>query len=100
MRPFLRLLFLACFLCLAFFARPASAADRVTILYDAFGDNQQLTRDWGLGIERDTFLRIQIVRDLQPLLHFTVDLIRGHQFDAMRDAVFFCQTARINNPFG
>jgi 7,8-dihydropterin-6-yl-methyl-4-(beta-D-ribofuranosyl)aminobenzene 5'-phosphate synthase len=55
MRPFLRLLFLACFLCCALFARPASAADRVTILYDAFGDDQQLTRDWGFSalVEHD-----------------------------------------------
>jgi 7,8-dihydropterin-6-yl-methyl-4-(beta-D-ribofuranosyl)aminobenzene 5'-phosphate synthase len=55
MQPFLRLSVLACFLCLAFFGRSAVAADRVTILYDAFGDNQQLTRDWGFSalVEHD-----------------------------------------------
>jgi 7,8-dihydropterin-6-yl-methyl-4-(beta-D-ribofuranosyl)aminobenzene 5'-phosphate synthase len=55
MRPF-RTIF--CFLCIAGFACCAPftfAAVRVTILYDAFGDNPQLTRDWGFSalVEHD-----------------------------------------------
>jgi len=55
MRPVLRLARFACFFCFAFLARPAFAADRVTILYDAFGGNQTLTRDWGFSalVEHD-----------------------------------------------
>jgi 7,8-dihydropterin-6-yl-methyl-4-(beta-D-ribofuranosyl)aminobenzene 5'-phosphate synthase len=55
MRPVLRLARFACFFCLAFLARTAFAADRVTILYDAFGDNPKLTRDWGFSalVEHD-----------------------------------------------
>lgn len=43
------------FFCFALFALPAFAGDRVTILYDAFGDNEQLTRDWGFSalVEHD-----------------------------------------------
>jgi 7,8-dihydropterin-6-yl-methyl-4-(beta-D-ribofuranosyl)aminobenzene 5'-phosphate synthase len=32
-----------------FLASTARASDRVTILYDAFGDSPQLTRDWGFS---------------------------------------------------
>jgi 7,8-dihydropterin-6-yl-methyl-4-(beta-D-ribofuranosyl)aminobenzene 5'-phosphate synthase len=55
MNRLLRLAHLACIFCLLFFARAAYAADRVTILYDAFGDNPQLTRDWGFSalVEHD-----------------------------------------------
>jgi 7,8-dihydropterin-6-yl-methyl-4-(beta-D-ribofuranosyl)aminobenzene 5'-phosphate synthase len=55
MRPVLRLARLACFLCFAFLARSTFGADRVTILYDAFGDNPKLTRDWGFSalVEHD-----------------------------------------------
>ena len=34
-------------LCLA--AVPCPAQDKVTILYDAFGESKQLTRDWGFS---------------------------------------------------
>jgi 7,8-dihydropterin-6-yl-methyl-4-(beta-D-ribofuranosyl)aminobenzene 5'-phosphate synthase len=46
--------FVCCF-CVALLARSAFAADRVTILYDAFGANQTLTRDWGFSalVEHD-----------------------------------------------
>jgi 7,8-dihydropterin-6-yl-methyl-4-(beta-D-ribofuranosyl)aminobenzene 5'-phosphate synthase len=46
--------FVCCF-CVALLARSAFAADRVTILYDAFGGNQTLTRDWGFSafVEHD-----------------------------------------------
>jgi 7,8-dihydropterin-6-yl-methyl-4-(beta-D-ribofuranosyl)aminobenzene 5'-phosphate synthase len=55
MHHLLRLLLLACFLSLALLAESAFAADRVTILYDAFSDNRQLTRDWGFSalVEHD-----------------------------------------------
>jgi 7,8-dihydropterin-6-yl-methyl-4-(beta-D-ribofuranosyl)aminobenzene 5'-phosphate synthase len=55
MRPVLRLARFACFFCFAFLARSAFPADRVTILYDAFGDNPKLTRDWGFSalVEHD-----------------------------------------------
>jgi len=55
MNRLLRLANLACIFFLLFFARPAYAADRVTILYDAFGDNPRLTRDWGFSalVEHD-----------------------------------------------
>jgi 7,8-dihydropterin-6-yl-methyl-4-(beta-D-ribofuranosyl)aminobenzene 5'-phosphate synthase len=55
MRPVLRLARFACLFCFAFLARSAFAADRVTILYDAFGDNPKITRDWGFSalVEHD-----------------------------------------------
>ncbi len=55
MHPILRLVRFVCCFCVALLARPASAADRVTILYDAFGGNQTLTRDWGFSalVEHD-----------------------------------------------
>jgi 7,8-dihydropterin-6-yl-methyl-4-(beta-D-ribofuranosyl)aminobenzene 5'-phosphate synthase len=55
MHSLLRLSRFGCFFCFVLFARSAFAADRVTILYDAFGDNQQLTRDWGFSalVEHD-----------------------------------------------
>jgi 7,8-dihydropterin-6-yl-methyl-4-(beta-D-ribofuranosyl)aminobenzene 5'-phosphate synthase len=31
-------------------ALPCSAQDRVTILYDAFGDSKELTKDWGFSV--------------------------------------------------
>src|SRR6202158_986227 len=36
-------------------ALPCFAADRVTILYDAFGDSKSLTKDWGFSalVEHD-----------------------------------------------
>jgi 7,8-dihydropterin-6-yl-methyl-4-(beta-D-ribofuranosyl)aminobenzene 5'-phosphate synthase len=51
----LRLTGLACFFCFVLFARSASAVDRITILYDAFGANPALTRDWGFSalVEHD-----------------------------------------------
>ncbi len=49
MRPLLRLARFAFFFCFALLARSAFAADRVTILYDAFASNQALTRDWGFS---------------------------------------------------
>jgi len=53
--PILRLARIACFFCLALLARSAFSANRVTILYDAFGANPTLTRDWGFSalIEHD-----------------------------------------------
>jgi 7,8-dihydropterin-6-yl-methyl-4-(beta-D-ribofuranosyl)aminobenzene 5'-phosphate synthase len=30
-------------------ALPCSAQDRITILYDAFGDSKELTEDWGFS---------------------------------------------------
>jgi 7,8-dihydropterin-6-yl-methyl-4-(beta-D-ribofuranosyl)aminobenzene 5'-phosphate synthase len=55
MHSLLRLSRFGCFFCFVLFARSAFAGDRVTILYDAFGDNQQLTRDWGFSalVEHD-----------------------------------------------
>ncbi len=55
MHPVLRLARFVCCLCVALLARSAFAADRVTILYDAFGVNQALTRDWGFSalVEHD-----------------------------------------------
>jgi 7,8-dihydropterin-6-yl-methyl-4-(beta-D-ribofuranosyl)aminobenzene 5'-phosphate synthase len=55
MRLILRSASFACFCCLALLGRSAFAADRVTILYDAFGSNQALTRDWGFSalVEHD-----------------------------------------------
>jgi len=52
-RAFLfRCMFLASFLVLIF---PAAAKDRVTILYDAFSDSKDLTKDWGFSalVEHD-----------------------------------------------
>jgi len=45
-------MFLASFLVLIF---PAAAKDRVTILYDAFSDSKDLTKDWGFSalVEHD-----------------------------------------------
>lgn len=45
---------LFCFLTL-FFPSISLAADRVTILYDAFGESKQLTKDWGFSalVEHD-----------------------------------------------
>ena len=55
MRPVLRLARFVWYLCVALLGRSAFAADRVTILYDAFGSNQALTRDWGFSalVEHD-----------------------------------------------
>jgi len=55
MFPILRLTRIACFFWFALSARSAFSADRVTILYDAFGANPTLTRDWGFSalIEHD-----------------------------------------------
>jgi 7,8-dihydropterin-6-yl-methyl-4-(beta-D-ribofuranosyl)aminobenzene 5'-phosphate synthase len=55
MRLALRLARFTFFFCFALLARSAFAADRVTILYDAFGSNQALTRDWGFSalVEHD-----------------------------------------------
>jgi 7,8-dihydropterin-6-yl-methyl-4-(beta-D-ribofuranosyl)aminobenzene 5'-phosphate synthase len=55
MRLTLRFASYAWFCCLVFFGRSAFAADRITILYDAFGNNQPLTRDWGFSalVEHD-----------------------------------------------
>ncbi len=55
MHPVLRVARFVCYFCVALFARSAFAADRVTILYDAFGVNQALTRDWGFSalVEHD-----------------------------------------------
>jgi 7,8-dihydropterin-6-yl-methyl-4-(beta-D-ribofuranosyl)aminobenzene 5'-phosphate synthase len=55
MRLILRSASFAWFCCLALLGRSAFAADRVTILYDAFGSNQALTRDWGFSalVEHD-----------------------------------------------
>ena len=42
------LLILACVLvCVAAF--PCGAQDKVTILYDAFGESKELTKDWGFS---------------------------------------------------
>jgi 7,8-dihydropterin-6-yl-methyl-4-(beta-D-ribofuranosyl)aminobenzene 5'-phosphate synthase len=51
----LRLTRIACFFCFALVASSAFAADHVTILYDAFGANPALTRDWGFSalVEHD-----------------------------------------------
>jgi 7,8-dihydropterin-6-yl-methyl-4-(beta-D-ribofuranosyl)aminobenzene 5'-phosphate synthase len=55
MFPVLRLTRIVCFFCFALLARSAFAADRVTILYDAFSANPALTRDWGFSalVEHD-----------------------------------------------
>ena len=55
MHRLLRLGRFVCCLGFALLARPAFAADRVTILYDAFGSNPALTRDWGFSalVEHD-----------------------------------------------
>jgi len=55
MRSIRCLAFFLCFLCLSFLARTSDASDRVTILYDAFGSNQTVTRDWGFSalVEHD-----------------------------------------------
>jgi 7,8-dihydropterin-6-yl-methyl-4-(beta-D-ribofuranosyl)aminobenzene 5'-phosphate synthase len=55
MHPLLRLVRFVCCFGFALLARPAFAADRVTILYDAFGSNPALTRDWGFSalVEHD-----------------------------------------------
>jgi hypothetical protein len=34
----------------------------------------------------------------QPLLHFTVDLFRSRNLNAMRDAVFFRQPTGVDQP--
>ena len=55
MRPVLRVARFAFFFCFALLTRSAFAADRVTILYDAFSSNLALTRDWGFSalVEHD-----------------------------------------------
>lgn len=55
MHPLFRFTRFVCFFCFVLLARPAFAADRVTILYDAFGENPLLTRDWGFSalVEHD-----------------------------------------------
>jgi 7,8-dihydropterin-6-yl-methyl-4-(beta-D-ribofuranosyl)aminobenzene 5'-phosphate synthase len=55
MRPVLRLARLALFFCFALLSRSVFAADRVTILYDAFGDTPKLAHDWGFSalVEHD-----------------------------------------------
>jgi 7,8-dihydropterin-6-yl-methyl-4-(beta-D-ribofuranosyl)aminobenzene 5'-phosphate synthase len=55
MHPILRLVRFICCFCVALLARSAFAADRVTILYDAFSADPALTRDWGFSalVEHD-----------------------------------------------
>jgi 7,8-dihydropterin-6-yl-methyl-4-(beta-D-ribofuranosyl)aminobenzene 5'-phosphate synthase len=55
MKFFRGLLILSSLLCSLTFTERGFANDRVTILYDAFGDNPKLTRDWGFSalVEHD-----------------------------------------------
>ena len=41
---------------------------------------------------------MQFVSRLQPLLYFPIDLFHGSDRNAVRDAVFFCQSARVDQP--
>ena len=47
--------YISCILAFTLLVQPARGGDRVTILYDAFGNNPQLTRDWGFSalVEHD-----------------------------------------------
>jgi hypothetical protein len=47
-RAFLGMTFVIAFLPLT--CGMAVAADKVTVLYDAFGDSKQLTKDWGFSV--------------------------------------------------
>ena len=51
----IHLLKIAVFLLMCGAAVPCSAQDRVTILYDAFGESKELTKDWGFSafVEHD-----------------------------------------------
>jgi len=51
MFPILCLTHIACLFSSALLAHSAFAADRVTILYDAFGANPAHTRDWGFSAQ-------------------------------------------------
>lgn len=55
MKLFRSIFCVSCILAFTFLVQPAGASDRVTILYDAFGNNPALTRDWGFSalVEHD-----------------------------------------------
>jgi 7,8-dihydropterin-6-yl-methyl-4-(beta-D-ribofuranosyl)aminobenzene 5'-phosphate synthase len=46
----IRLVKFAVFLMVCLMAIPCNAQDRVTILYDAFGQSKELTKDWGFSV--------------------------------------------------
>src|SRR5258708_5055500 len=48
----------------------------------------------------ENYLLVQVVGRLQPPLHFAIDLAGGTNLNAMGDAVFFRQPARVDQPFG
>src|SRR5271154_4830036 len=52
------------------------------------------------AIPKIRLLRIQIVRRLQPLFHFPINLSRSFQFNAMRNAVFLLHSSGVDDALG
>src|SRR5438132_1666087 len=47
---------------------------------------------------RSRLLAVQVVCGRQPLLHVAINLFCGGNFNAVSNAVLFCQSTRINQP--